>query len=209
MRVEAEDFQYLDLPPLQNVPLVLPYAQGAGLLLTLPITSGDPCLLIFADRPIANVAEHGGIQPPDTGLERPKNRMRSHHLSDAICIPGFITRPQAVPAYSAENIELRDKERNAYISLGPAGIEITDGTALWKMSGGMVEVNAPAGNYLTAPNINMRKDGDSAFTGALHVGGQLSSAADMRNGSGTTLGTHTHKGVQTGNSSSGSPNAGT
>lgn len=70
---------------------------------------------------------------------------RGHSLTDAIFIPGLSSDAVEIADYSTEAIELRDRERKSYISLGPDGITMTDGTAVMKMSGGKLETTAPSG----------------------------------------------------------------
>ena len=217
--------KYVDLPPILKVPLVIPYAQDAGLLLTLPIRPGDECLLLFADRAIDYVAEHGGVQPPPIGPMESTSHPRAHHLTDAICIPGFIAERKAVPAYSTENIEMRDRERKHFISLGPSGITITDGDATIRVSGGVVNIDAPGGlvetsqgpmsrttpatQSIAGSNVQIGGDGGgNTFSGPLHATGPVSTDADVSNGAATTLGTHTHGGILPGGGDTAQPNSG-
>ena len=189
----GEGVSHVDLPVVQNVPVVLPFAQGAGLLLTLPIQSGDECLLVFADRSIDNFTQGGGLQPTVTTANENTTTPRAHSLSDAICIPGIISNPQAVPEYSNENIELRDRERKQYISLGPEGITITDGTAKWNMKDGAVTMDAPVGiSYASAANMqvaakNMDLGDNNRISGNLH-----SDNGTFTDKNGVVLNTHTH-----------------
>ena len=123
MKVNVGDgVKYVDMPVLKHVPVVLPFSQGAGLLLTLPIQPKDECLIIFADRAIDDFVTYGGIQNSETSVQPDVSIPRIHHLTDAICIPGIISMPQAVPGYSTSHIELRDRERKNFLSLGPSGI---------------------------------------------------------------------------------------
>ena len=189
----GEGVSHVDLPVVQNVPVVLPFAQGAGLLLTLPIQSGDECLLVFADRPIDNFTQGGGVQPCAGSANNDSSSPRAHSLSDAICIPGIISNPQAVPEYSNKNIELRDRERKQYISLGPEGIIITDGTAKWNMKNGAVTMNAPAGiSYASTANMevaakNMDLGDNNRISGNLR-----SDNGTFTDKDGVVLNTHTH-----------------
>lgn len=183
---------YLDLPEVQNVPIVVPYAQGAGLLLSLPIQSGDPCLLLFSDRALDNYLQTGAAEIPGTATDADVTAPRVHHLTDAICIPGMIANNVVVSDWSTENIELRDKERKNYISLGPNGIEISDGTATWSMSGGAINIVAPGGTTTTSPT--------NTTEGTI-------SATELKQGN-TTFSSHTHSGVQSGMDNSGAPNTG-
>ena len=137
----GDDLSQNDLPAVQNVPVVLPFAQNAGLLLTIPIQAGDECLLVFSDRAIDNFMQSGGMQPAYNSNGK-TTVPRTHRVSDAICIPGIVSNPQAVTKYNTNNIELRDRERSHFISLGPEGIEISNGVASWKMSGGSASLKS-------------------------------------------------------------------
>ena len=141
----GDGVRHVDPPVINNVPVVLPFAQGAGLLLTLPTRPGDECLLVFGDRAIDFFLMTGGMQASDTGEDGEISSPRQHHLTDGICIPGIISNPQAVPKYSTTHIEMRDRAREHFISLGPDGITISDSVATWNMAGGKVTLAAPAG----------------------------------------------------------------
>lgn len=191
----GEEVSHTELPVVQNVPVVLPFAQGAGLLLTLPIQSGDECLLVFADRAIDNFTQCGGLQSSVASACNCSSSPRAHSLSDAICIPGIISNPQAVSDYSSENIELRDRARKQYISLGPEGITITDGSATWNMKDGAVTMEAPAGiSYASAANMevtakNMDLGDDNRVSGNLS-----SDNGTFIDKNGVVLSTHRHGG---------------
>ena len=224
MKVNLGDgVKQVQLPVINNVPMVLPFAQSYGLLLTLPIKEGDECLLIFGDRSIDNFAQKGGVQPTVFTASEDTTTPRSHHLSDAICIPGIISNPQAVPDYNEKNIELRDRERKQYISLGtaPEGITITDGTAIWNMKGGKVTLNAPAGieetsqgpikQTTTAPQTiigsNISIDGNNPAGGGVY---EIDRTLKSRQGTfidkdSVTLNTHVHTNVWSGPDNTGEP----
>lgn len=205
---------YWNLPVVENVPVVVPYAQGAGLMLTLPLKAGDQCLLVFSDRGIDNFLLMGAVTPPPIAASEDTSTPRAHHLSDAICIPGIIADPVAVPEWSQSAIELRDKERQHYISLGPDGIEISDSSATWSMSGGKITVNAPAGiqenasvissiaagvNTVQGTNISLGS-GSNTITGSL-----TSTSGVFTDKDGIVSNTHLHSGVLPGGSNTGEP----
>jgi hypothetical protein len=96
------------LPPISNVPVVHPRGGGASIL--LPIASGDPCLLVFAERSLDNWKSEGGISDPDD--------TRKHHLSDAFCIPGGSAFNGAV-AGDASNLII--KNGSSKITVDPGG----------------------------------------------------------------------------------------
>ena len=235
MKVNLGDgVKQLQLPVIKNVPMVLPFAQGAGMLLTLPIKPDDECLLIFSDRAIDNFVRSGGVQPTVTTENEDTTAPRCHHLSDAIFIPGCISNPQAVPEYNTENIELRDRERKHYISIGtdPEGITITDGTATWNMNKGMVTLNAPNGiretsesdvsrvtsacHELVGVNIDVGCGRTNFMDGPFDIGrtgaeniirGATTTAVDGTyiDEDGVNLNTHLHTGVQPGPGDTGEP----
>lgn len=215
----SDEISYTPLPPIENIPVVLPFAQSAGLLLTLPIQTGDECLLIFSDRALDDFVQNGGISnTTQPGAELTGNP-RCHDLSDAICIPGIISTPQAVPSYNTEHIELRDRERNQYISLGPEGITITDGTAKWNMKKGKITLNAPAGIEETSTSPISRTTtatetlvGSNIRIGEKNSGGvdEIENTLRSKNGTfidkyGVNLTTHRHTDVETGTGITGSP----
>ena len=147
----GDGVRHLEMPTISRVPVVLPFSQGAGLMLTLPIQPGDECLLIFGDRAIDFFVGRGGIQHSDTCADRELAVARAHDLTDAICIPGIISNPQAVPEYSTTHIEMRDRAREHFISMGPDGIAISDSKAVWRMAGGEVTMKAPKGIKYDTP----------------------------------------------------------
>ena len=220
MRVNlGEGVKQMDLPPIANVPVVLPFAQGAGLLLTLPIRAGDECLIVFSDRSIDNFMQSGGVQPTVATANEDTTTPRSHSLADAICIPGIISNPQAVPEYNTDNIELRDRERKHYISLGPEGITITDSAATWNMKDGKVTLDAPAGIQETskAPVSRVTSARQTIIGSNVKIGEGSSGGVDeientlkSRNGTfidkdSVNLNGHTHTGVESGPSTTGEP----
>lgn len=217
--VQGEEVTYVNLPEIQNVPITVPYGFTSGVLLTHPINSGDPCLLVFSDRAIDNFLQTGRSENPGSMLNHETTTSRAHHLSDAICIPGLIADPQTVPSWNQENIELRDFERKTYISLGPSGITMTDGTAVYTMKGGKVTLDAPGGIEETATISSRTTTGKNTVVGSnVSIGRPGSSTDELENSlksrNGTFIDTngrdstaHVHSGVQSGSNISG-PTAG-
>lgn len=147
---------YEDMPVLHCVPVVIPFSQNAGCLLTVPIRKGDEGILIFADRALDMFQTKGGCQPPECcGGENETTEPRAHSLTDAVFVPGIITRPNVVPKWNDKGIELRDKERKNFIHVGEDGIRLTSGGGLAeggcdiRMQGGKMWVYS-AKEYITA-----------------------------------------------------------
>ena len=60
----GEEVSYRSLPQLSGVPVVLPFAQTAGFLLTVPIQPGDTGLLVIPDRGLDNFLQAGDVAAP-------------------------------------------------------------------------------------------------------------------------------------------------
>lgn len=133
--IEDGKARYVAMPLILNVPVVVPFAQTAGLLVTLPLKKGDEGLIVFADRMIDNFVEKGGCcNPPECcGPDNDTTEPRAHSLTDAIFIPGIISKPQSVPDWSLEAVELRNRDRSCFISLREDKnivIQTTEGVAI-------------------------------------------------------------------------------
>ena len=107
---EVEGFK--ELPPLYNVPVIVPFVSVAGFALTLPIRAGDPCLIHFSQRAIDNWHERGGIQPPEEG-----EGSRHHDLTDAFVTFAPVPLPQVFSAWEANGIELRNRARTSRVTV--------------------------------------------------------------------------------------------
>lgn len=125
MKVVLDDqVTYEDMPVITNVPITIPMGFGGNAMVTFPIRSGDPCMIMFADRAIDNFLQSGESENPGNNLNEDTTTPRSHHLSDAICMPGLVADPQVIPEWNNDSIELRDHERKNYTSLNPSvGLE--------------------------------------------------------------------------------------
>ena len=186
---------------------MLPFAQTAGFLLTVPIQPGDTGLLVIPDRGLDNFLQAGDVAAPPFYGDPTLIQPRGHSLTDAIFIPGLSSDAVEIADYSTEAIELRDRERKSYISLGPDGITMTDGTAVMKMSGGKLETTAPSGIAMqTDAQCTVRSQNmDLSGEGNTFSGNCRSTNGTFTDKDGVVLGTHTHEGVQTGDGTTGSP----
>lgn len=98
----------INLPLLLDVPIVFPHTSGYAL--TMPISQGDECLVIFSDMCIDAWWKYGGIQDQD--------ELRRHDLSDAFAILGPCSQVKKISNYSTNACELRTLD-------GSQSIEIT------------------------------------------------------------------------------------
>ena len=112
---------YVKMPVILNVPVVVPFAQTAGLLMTLPIKKGDEGLMIFSDRMIDNFVEKGGFQPPECcGADNKTTEPRAHSLTDAIFIPGIVAKKkwgEKIKSWSLDAVEIRNLDRTCFFSM--------------------------------------------------------------------------------------------
>lgn len=107
--------QWLDLPLLLDVPIVLPRA--GGFVITMPIKNGDECLIIFADSCIDAWWQSGGTQN--------QIEIRRHDLSDAFAILGCWGQPNVVGEYNTNAMQLRNTSGSSAITISDSGIDIT------------------------------------------------------------------------------------
>ena len=177
-----------DYPLLVDVPVVFP--RGGGCTLTFPVTAGDECLVIFADRCIDFWWQSGGIQEPVDG--------RMHDLSDAFCIVGPQSQAKKISGISTTAAQLRTDDGTAFIEVA-AGGDITATTT------GNATINAPEiilnGNVTINGNLSQGM-GDGGGTATMR--GPVAVTNDVTAG-GKSLMTHTHGGVEHGNDSTGEP----
>jgi hypothetical protein len=134
-----------DFPPLPSVPAYC--MRGGAFVVTMPIKSGDPCLVIFGDRAIDAWFSSGDHAPPAD--------YRQHDLSDGFAIVGFSPLPQTIPDYNTEAAELRNLDGDQYVRLAPDG-SITNATAGGSTvlsAAGAFAINAPAGITLNGNTL--------------------------------------------------------
>jgi len=100
-----------DLSILINVPVV--YPGGGGFHLTFPVTKGDECLLVFCERSYDRWYNFGGVQDPGA--------RRFHALSDATAFVGLTSKPNSIPDYDSDNVQLKKDDGSVAITLKDNG----------------------------------------------------------------------------------------
>lgn len=185
-----------DYPLITDVPVVFP--RGGGCTLTFPISAGDECLLIFADRCIDFWWQSGGIQEPVD--------VRQHDLSDAFAIVGPQSQARKISGISTSAAQLRTDDGAAFVEVA-AGHNITIKTP------GQLTATAEGGTTITSPTITL--NGNVTINGNLSQGmGESGGTATMLGpvtvtndvtASGISVATHKHGGVQTGGGTTGGP----
>jgi hypothetical protein len=209
----GQEVKYLPMPEINDVPVILPCAQNAGFLLTLPLKPGDTGLLIVADKDITNFMSSGEVNDPPLGSYPEISNVRKRSITDVIFIPGLSSDQIAIESYNTECIELRDLQRKSYISLGPDGIVMTDGSAVYEMKGGSVKTTAPgtinteaqgavsiatpAACTITSSNMNLSGSGNTIQGNITQRDGTFT------DGNGKNSSSHRHTGVESGGDTSG------
>jgi len=219
---EAEFLTPTALPPLINVPIV--YPRGGGFSLTFPVKTGDECLIQFCERAIDGWHEYGKVQEPTS--------RRFHAYADAVAFVGLSSKPNKVPNYSPDSVQLKHDNGDVTLSLNPDGtcditadngisatsstgdISVTadQGNISAKATAGNIEVEATAGQIdvtagtlinETAPTINL--NGNVNISGlCTMLGGFIASGGSggQMNGDLHTNGALTNNGVNVGSSHS-------
>ncbi len=89
-------YVFVPYPVLTDCPVY--FAGGAAGHLTIPVTAGDPCLILFNDRDLDNWFAGGANTPP--------NSSRTHDLSDGLVLVGFRNKAAALASFYADGAEL-------------------------------------------------------------------------------------------------------
>lgn len=106
--------QWVDIPLLLDVPVVIPRA--GGYVLTMPIKQGDECLVVFGDSCFDAWFSNGGVQ---NQIEK-----RRHDLSDAFALIGVWSQPRKINNYSTTSAQLRSDDGSTYISMKNGEIDL-------------------------------------------------------------------------------------
>lgn len=109
-----------EIPNLVHVPVFMPRA--GGYCLTLPISQGDECLVIFGDTCMDGWWQNGGVQ----------NSMdnRRHDLSDGFAIVGIWSQPRKVSSYSGNSAQMRNEAGSSYVEIKGDLVNIVSGTKI-------------------------------------------------------------------------------
>lgn len=142
-----------EIPTLLDVPVFMPRA--GGYCLTLPVSAGDECLVIFGDNCMDAWWQSGGVQ---NQLEK-----RRHDLSDGYALVGIWSQPRVVSGYSASTAQLRNEAGTAYIELAGNNINLVGANVTVTASGNF---NINADSYaVTANHSNMNGSGTTVIDG--------------------------------------------
>ncbi|EJP32264.1 hypothetical protein HMPREF1147_1344 [Selenomonas sp. FOBRC9] len=119
--------EWAEIPLLPDVPFFV--YSGGGYCLTLPIQTGDDCLVVFGDSCIDAWWQNGGVQN--------QAEKRRHDLSDGFALVGFRSQPHVVSGYSPGTAQLRNASGDASIEINGSTINIQAAGGV-TISGGVV-----------------------------------------------------------------------
>lgn len=88
--------QVARLPVITNVPVM--HLGGNGFQITVPVAVGDTVLILFTDRSLDRWLSRGGEVDPGTD--------QTHHMSDAIAIPGLRDFAHALSTAPTDRIRI-------------------------------------------------------------------------------------------------------
>ena len=145
--------EWSELPILPDLPFFI--YSGGGYCVTLPIKAGDDCLVVFGDSCIDAWWQSGGVQ---NQIEQ-----RRHYLADGFAIVGFRSQPAVVSNYSANTVQVRNSEGDAFL-------EISGNTINIKTSGA-VNIEGGSVNIKNSTTIDGRKFLSHTHGGILPGGG--------------------------------------
>jgi phage gp45-like len=169
--VDGEPYEDLEVPILTQVPIYMPRA--GNFILTMPVTVGDECLVVFSDNCYDSWWETGKV---GNQLD-----LRRHDLSDAIAIVGIWSQPNVVGNYSTDSavlrnlngdslIEVKDTEINikttSTVNVESPDVQVSTERALVNATES-VEVNSPA-IEITGGTITLR----NTVSGGMNIEGE-------------------------------------
>lgn len=133
--------QAFNLAPVVNIPV---HFSGGDFVLEHQIDEGDEGLIIISQRCIDAWKEQGGIASQTV--------IRKLDMQDALFIPGFRSKPNAISGFNNNGIMLRNKAGDHYIWLTNTG-------EIKLKSGGDVNINGviidSAGNVTIPASLNL------------------------------------------------------
>ena len=111
------NLSWQEIPLLLDVPIIFPRA--GNYILTMPIQTGDECLVVFGDSCMDAWWQSGGVQ----------NQIdcRRHDLSDGYAIVGLYSQPRRITNYSTNTAQLRNLSGSAYVELSGDNVNIVGG----------------------------------------------------------------------------------
>lgn len=203
---------------LEDVPVHTP--SGGGWSMTMPINTGDTCLLFFSqvgyDHWLFKDKDSAGLV---AGLPSP-SRLRKFSEDDGFALVGLNTLPRAISNYSADGSQWRNSDATQNIHLrADLSIEVNSTTSITINAPSVVvnsetaEVNASSSATITTPELTVDSPistftgliscigmgvGAAPTAGVMSVQGPISATGEITSGS-VGLTKHLHANPEGGN----------
>lgn len=147
LSIWGNPFEDIEIPTLLEVPVFMPRA--GNFILTMPISPGDECLVVFTDNCYDSWWETGAVG----------NQMdnRRHDLSDGIAIVGIWSQPNKVDSYSTDSAVLRSLTGDCYIEVKESDVNIVAPTKV-TVTGKEVNIDASESVVVNSPQATINAD---------------------------------------------------
>lgn len=157
--------QYLSYPVLTDCPVY--QMTGGTSFISMPITVGDTCLVLFNDWDLDNWFS--------TGSTAVSNTPRSHSLSDGLVLVGFRSLANPPATSSGDSILLVNTTADAQVTVGATtGMAIGDQQVTLKSNGKVAISNASGDQFRTAMDSLF-----TALTSWVNTGGTVPNPATV------------------------------
>lgn len=173
--------QFQEIPILINCPCMVLFG-GTGFM-SMPITAGDNCIVLFNDKELDNWFVNGGFQVPSS--------KRMHDFSDAIAIVGINSLQSSIATYLANGVRLSYATGGNNVKIDLVSNQINVLATLLLLTGSM----KITGNIEVVGNETI--DGNLILMGSMSGNGGTITASDaisspqLKSGNGATgSGTH-------------------
>ena len=155
-----------DLAPVVNIPVH--FSGGNNFIIENQIDVGDEGLIIVSQRCIDGWKEQGGIAAQTV--------LRKLDMQDALFIPGFRSKPNAISGFSNNGIKIRNKAGTHYVWLKNTGdiISKNNNATSEVKADGSIKGNNSSGEY------ELQAGGDFVVNGVIiDTGGNITTPANI------------------------------
>lgn len=176
-------FENIEIPILEKVPIYMPRA--GNFVITMPVTIGDECLVVFGDNCYDAWWESGNVSNQIDN--------RRHDLSDAIAFIGPWSNPRKISNYSTDSVRVRNLLNDSYVEVKDTIINIVT-TAEVHVQAPTVKVDASVTMEVTTPVFKVTAPAIQLIGNIANTGSQ-NSTVSLSQGVGankTTFETHKH-----------------
>ena len=137
--------------PLITVPFFV--IRSGGFLLTMPVTQGDECIVLFGDNDWHGWWQSGGVQ------NQPQRRR--HDIRDGVAIFGLSSWDRPIENYSQTTAQLRTEDQTVVVELAETAVNITAPTITINGGAGGTTVN---GEFTASDNLHVGSGASGTFT---------------------------------------------